>query len=59
MQSLRNLGASALTLSCDRGEGPLLGSVTPVGQPPGRASLTTRRKPERRVQLAYLPAPTG
>ncbi|MFH8401060.1 type VII secretion protein EccCb [Streptomyces anulatus] len=58
MQRLRDLGASALTLSCDRGEGPLFGSVTPVGQPPGRASLTTRRRPERRVQLAYLPPRT-
>ncbi|WP_405188959.1 type VII secretion protein EccCb [Streptomyces anulatus] len=57
LQQLRRLETTALTLSCDRGEGPLFGSATPVGQPPGRAVLTTRRRPEQRVQLAYLPPP--
>ncbi|WP_050987672.1 type VII secretion protein EccCb [Streptomyces sp. W007] len=57
IQRLREVETTALTLSCDRGEGPLFGSATPVGQPPGRAVLTTRRRPEQRVQLAYLPPP--
>lgn len=59
MQRLQDLSVFALTLSGDRSEGPLFGSVAPFRQQPGRATLSDRRKPPRRVQLAYLPPHDG
>ncbi|MFG2733633.1 type VII secretion protein EccCb [Streptomyces harbinensis] len=55
MQYLREQGTYGLTLSGDKAEGSLIGSVTPRRQPPGRATLTSRRGSPRQVQLAYLP----
>ncbi|MGW5062928.1 type VII secretion protein EccCb [Streptomyces sp. NPDC004096] len=55
MQRLGELGAHGLTLSGDKSEGPLIGSVTPRRQPPGRATFTGRRNMPRQVQLAYQP----
>ncbi|WP_030607875.1 type VII secretion protein EccCb [Streptomyces sclerotialus] len=53
MQYLREQGAHGLTLSGDKSEGPLIGSVIPHRQSPGRATLTGRRNIPRQVQLAY------
>ncbi|MEU0836613.1 type VII secretion protein EccCb [Streptomyces sp. NPDC005969] len=55
MQYLREQGARGLTLSGDKSEGALIGSVTPHRRPPGRATLTGRRGMPRQVQLAYQP----
>lgn len=55
MQYLREQGAHGLTLSGDKSEGALIGSVTPSRQPPGRAMLTGRRIKPLQVQLAYQP----
>ncbi|MFE5039115.1 type VII secretion protein EccCb [Streptomyces sp. NPDC056683] len=55
MQCLREQGARGLTLSGDKSEGALIGSVTPHHRPPGRATLTGRRDVPRQVQLAYQP----
>jgi S-DNA-T family DNA segregation ATPase FtsK/SpoIIIE len=59
MQYLREQGARGLTLSGDKSEGALIGSVTPHHRPPGRATLTGRRDMPRQVQLAYLPSRAG
>ncbi|MFE9612935.1 type VII secretion protein EccCb [Streptomyces sp. NPDC006012] len=58
MQYLRDQGARGLTLSGDKSEGALIGSVTPHRRPPGRATLTDRRHLPRQVQLAYQPPRT-
>jgi S-DNA-T family DNA segregation ATPase FtsK/SpoIIIE len=55
LQSLREQGAHGLTLSGDKSEGPLIGSVVPFRRQPGRATLTGRRTGVRQVQLAYQP----
>ena len=55
MQYLREQGARGLTLSGDKSEGALIGSVIPHRRPPGRATLTGRRNMPRQVQLAYQP----
>ncbi|WP_328624438.1 type VII secretion protein EccCb [Streptomyces sp. NBC_00353] len=57
MQYLREQGAHGLTLSGDKSEGALIGSVIPSRQPPGRATLTGRRIKPLQVQLAYQPPP--
>ncbi|MFG2882319.1 type VII secretion protein EccCb [Streptomyces sp. NPDC048297] len=55
MQYMREQGVHGLTLSGDKSEGALIGSVIPSRQPPGRATLTGRRNVPRQVQLAYQP----
>ncbi|MFF5715016.1 type VII secretion protein EccCb [Streptomyces sp. NPDC012756] len=55
MQYLREQGARGLTLSGDKSEGALIGSVTPHRRPPGRGTLTGRRDLPRQVQLAFQP----
>jgi S-DNA-T family DNA segregation ATPase FtsK/SpoIIIE len=55
LQRLRELGTPGLLMSGDRDEGPLVGSVRPGPQPPGRGWLVTRRDGPRLVQLAHLP----
>jgi S-DNA-T family DNA segregation ATPase FtsK/SpoIIIE len=55
LQRLRELGTPGLVMAGDRDEGPLVGSVRPGPQPPGRGVLVTRRDGARLVQLAHLP----
>ncbi|MGH3326093.1 MAG: type VII secretion protein EccCb, partial [Streptomyces sp.] len=59
MHYLWEQGTRGLTLSGDKSEGALIGSVTPHRRPPGRATLTGRRDMPRQVQLAYLPPHAG
>ncbi len=54
LQRLRELGSPGLVLAGDRDEGPLVGSVRPGPQPPGRGWLVSRRDGTRLVQLAHL-----
>ena len=56
IQRLRELSSPGLVLSGDRDEGPLIGTVRPGPQPPGRGWLVTRKDGARLVQLAHLPA---
>jgi S-DNA-T family DNA segregation ATPase FtsK/SpoIIIE len=55
IQRLRELSSPGLVLSGDRDEGPLVGTIRPGPQPPGRGWLVTRKDGTRLVQLAYLP----
>ncbi len=55
LQRLRELGTPGLVMSGEREEGPLVGSVRPSPQPPGRGWLVTRRDGTRLIQLAYRP----
>jgi S-DNA-T family DNA segregation ATPase FtsK/SpoIIIE len=55
LQRLRELSAQGVVLSGDPSEGPLLGTVKPNRQPPGRGTLV-RRGTTRGLQLACLPA---
>lgn len=50
---LRELSSPGLVMSGSRDEGPLLGSVRPGPQPPGRGWLVSRRHGERLVQLGW------
>ena len=60
LQRLRDLGTPGLLLSVARQEGPLLGGVTPMPQPPGRGILVRRREAPRLVQVAWCgPEPGG
>jgi S-DNA-T family DNA segregation ATPase FtsK/SpoIIIE len=58
LQRLRELGTPGLVMSGERDEGPLVGTVRPSAQPPGRGFLVTRRDGSRLVQLAHV-APAG
>jgi S-DNA-T family DNA segregation ATPase FtsK/SpoIIIE len=55
LQRLKELGTPGLVMSGERDEGPLVGTVRPSAQPPGRGFLVTRREGTRLVQLAYAP----
>jgi S-DNA-T family DNA segregation ATPase FtsK/SpoIIIE len=59
LQRLRDLGTQGLLLSGDRQEGPLVGGVAPMPQPPGRGVLVRRRQPPRLVQIAWSGAAEG
>lgn len=50
---LRELSSPGIVMSGQRDEGPLLGSVRPGPQPPGRGWLVGRRHGERLVQVAW------
>jgi S-DNA-T family DNA segregation ATPase FtsK/SpoIIIE len=52
LQRLRDLATPGLVMAGDRDEGPLVGSVKPSPQPPGRGVLVTRRSGAALVQLA-------
>src|SRR5690606_14779999 len=54
VQRLRELGSPGIVMAGDRDEGPLVGSVRPGPQPPGRGWLVTRKEGTRLVQLAHL-----
>jgi DNA segregation ATPase FtsK/SpoIIIE, S-DNA-T family len=54
LQRLRELGSPGLVMAGERDEGPLVGTVRPGPQPPGRAWLVTRGEGSRLVQLAHL-----
>ena len=54
---LRELGTPGLVMAGERDEGPLVGTVRPGPQPPGRGWLVTRKHGARLVQLAYLDSP--
>jgi S-DNA-T family DNA segregation ATPase FtsK/SpoIIIE len=58
LQRLRELGSPGIVMSGDRDEGPVVGTVRPGPQPPGRGWLVTRRDGARLVQLATAPTPT-
>jgi ESX secretion system protein EccC len=55
VQQLKEIGTPGIVLSGDRDEGPLLGTVRPSIQPPGRGTLVGRRGDVQLVQLAWLP----
>jgi S-DNA-T family DNA segregation ATPase FtsK/SpoIIIE len=55
LQRLRELGTPGIVMSGDRDEGPVVGTVRPGPQPPGRGWLVTRRDGARLVQLATAP----
>ena len=57
LQRLKEIGTPGMVLSGDRDEGPLLGSVRPSAQPPGRGYLVGRRGDAQLVQLARLAPP--
>jgi S-DNA-T family DNA segregation ATPase FtsK/SpoIIIE len=59
LQRLRELGSAGVVLSGDRDEGPLVGTVRPGVQPPGRGYLVTRREGARLIQFAWLDLPHG
>ena len=52
IQQIRELGEQGVVLSGDPGEGPLLGNVRPVPQPPGRGVLIRRREHPVVIQVA-------
>ncbi|MEV8312059.1 type VII secretion protein EccCa [Streptomyces flavidovirens] len=56
MQRLRELGAQGLVMSGDRGEGALLGNISPTQLPPGRGYFHTRRRSGQMVQTGWLPS---
>jgi S-DNA-T family DNA segregation ATPase FtsK/SpoIIIE len=55
IQQLKEIGTPGVVLSGDRDEGPLLGSLRPSAQPPGRGYLVGRRGDAQLVQLAWHP----
>ena len=56
---LRELAAPALLMSGSPDEGPLIASVAPAVQPPGRGMLVDRRHGARLIQLAWQPPGPG
>jgi S-DNA-T family DNA segregation ATPase FtsK/SpoIIIE len=52
---IKELGAPGLIMAGDRDEGPLLGTVRPGPQPPGRGYLVGRRSDAELVQVAWTP----
>ncbi|MFC4853945.1 hypothetical protein [Actinophytocola glycyrrhizae] len=52
---LREIGTSGLMMSGDRDEGPLLGTIRPSAQPPGRGWLVDRQGNTSLIQIAWLP----
>jgi S-DNA-T family DNA segregation ATPase FtsK/SpoIIIE len=52
---LRELGAPVLLMSGSPDEGPLIESVAPAVQPPGRGMLVDRRRGARPIQVAWQP----
>ncbi|MDQ1684886.1 MAG: segregation ATPase FtsK/SpoIIIE, family [Frankiaceae bacterium] len=52
-QRLRELTPTALLMSGDRGEGPLVGDRMASRQPPGRGLLVRRGQPDTLVQTLY------
>jgi DNA segregation ATPase FtsK/SpoIIIE, S-DNA-T family len=52
---IKELGAPGLVMAGDRDEGPLLGTVRPGPQPPGRGYLVGRRSGVELVQVAWTP----
>ena len=55
IQRLKEVSTPGIILSGDRDEGPLLGTVRPSPQPPGRGTLVTRRGTTQMIQLTWLP----
>jgi S-DNA-T family DNA segregation ATPase FtsK/SpoIIIE len=55
IQRLREAGAPGLMMSGDRDEGPLVGTIRPSAQPPGRGWLVDRQGHKSLIQLAWLP----
>jgi S-DNA-T family DNA segregation ATPase FtsK/SpoIIIE len=52
---VKELGSPGLVMAGDRDEGPLLGTVRPGPQPPGRGQLVGRRSAVELVQVAWTP----
>jgi DNA segregation ATPase FtsK/SpoIIIE, S-DNA-T family len=52
IQQIREFGEQGIVLSGDPGEGPLLGNVRAVPQPPGRGVLIRRREHPVVIQVA-------
>jgi S-DNA-T family DNA segregation ATPase FtsK/SpoIIIE len=52
---IKELGSPGLIMAGDRDEGPLLGTVRPGPQPPGRGYLVGRRSGAELVQVAWTP----
>jgi S-DNA-T family DNA segregation ATPase FtsK/SpoIIIE len=57
LQRLRELGSPGIVMAGDRDEGPLVGTVRPGPQPPGRGWFVTRKEGTRLIQLALLSPP--
>jgi S-DNA-T family DNA segregation ATPase FtsK/SpoIIIE len=55
LQRLRELGSPGIVMSGTKDEGPLLGTVKPGPQPPGRGTLVRRRSAPLLVQVAWTP----
>lgn len=56
LQRLRELGSPGIIMSGTKDEGPLLGTVKPEPQPPGRGMLVRRRSAPLLVQVAWTPS---
>jgi len=54
LQRLRELGSPGIVMAGERDEGPLVGTVRPGPQPPGRGWLVQRKEGTRLIQLATL-----
>jgi S-DNA-T family DNA segregation ATPase FtsK/SpoIIIE len=54
IQRVREMGSPGLIMSGSRDEGPLLGSVKPAAQPPGRGFFVERRTGSKLVQVALM-----
>lgn len=54
---MRELGCIGVMMSASPDEGPLLGSARPSPQPPGRATLITRSRGERLIQVGWSSPP--
>ncbi|MDT5029382.1 MAG: segregation ATPase FtsK/SpoIIIE, family, partial [Micromonosporaceae bacterium] len=57
LQRLRELGSPGIVMAGDRDEGPLVGTVRPGPQPPGRGWFVTRKEGTRLIQLALASQP--
>ena len=53
IQTMRDLAMPGLMLSGSPEEGPLLGNLRPIAQPPGRGRLITRERGVETIQLAW------
>ena len=53
IQTMRDLAMPGLMLSGSPEEGPLLGNLRPISQPPGRGRLVTRERGVETIQLAF------
>ena len=53
IQTMRDLAMPGLMLSGSPEEGPLLGNLRPISQPPGRGRLITRERGVETIQLAF------